>query len=147
MIIGNGIDILEIERIKNVFLKQEHKLVNKILSEKEKIEYNLITKEQNKIVFLAKHFSSKESIGKALGCGINNEFFTFKDITITHDKLGKPMVEKNKTLTNIIRKFFHTTNYEISISISDEQKFVISNAIIYEKTHKIFDIFSTMLKK
>ena len=96
--------------------------------------------------FLAKHFSIKEAIAKAIGCGINNEFLSFKNISITHNKFGKPILSnKNNAITDVIRKFFNTTSYEIFISISDESKFVVSNAIICEKSNNISDAFTTAI--
>lgn len=146
MILGNGIDIIEISRVQKVFEKNSSKLVEKLLSKEEIEEFNLLTDDKNRVFFLAKHFSIKEAIAKAIGCGINNEFLSFKNISITHNKFGKPILSnKNNAITDVIRKFFNTTSYEIFISISDESKFVVSNAIICEKSNNISDAFTTAI--
>ena len=146
MILGNGIDIIEISRVQKVFEKNSSKLVEKLLSKEEIEEFNLLTDDKNRVFFLAKHFSIKEAIEKAIGCGINNEFLSFKNISITHNKFGKPILSnKNNAITDVIRKFFNTTSYEIFISISDESKFVVSNAIICEKSNNISDAFTTAI--
>ena len=148
MILGNGIDIIEISRVQKVFEKNSSKLVEKLLSKEEIEEFNLLTDDKNRVFFLAKHFSIKEAIAKAIGCGINNEFLSFKNISITHNKFGKPILSnKNNAITDVIRKFFNNTSYEIFISISDESKFVVSNAIICEKSNNISDAFTTILRK
>ena len=144
MILGNGIDIIEISRVQKVFEKNSSKLVEKLLSKEEIEEFNLLTDDKNRVFFLAKHFSIKEAIAKAIGCGINNEFLSFKNISIAHNKFGKPILSsKNNAITDAIRKFFSTASYEIFISISDESKFVVSNAIICEKSNNISDAFTT----
>ena len=76
MILGNGIDIIEISRVQKVFEKNSSKLVEKLLSKEEIEEFNLLTDDKNRVFFLAKHFSIKEAIAKAIGCGINNEFLS-----------------------------------------------------------------------
>lgn len=137
MILGVGTDILEITRIKKSFEKRQDKLKQHILSTEEIEEFNLLKNDNNKINFLSKRFVAKEALGKAIGCGINNKYLSLKDITISHDKLGRPFVVKNLKITEAVRKLHHLSNYEILLSIADEKHFATANVILQDVQHTI----------
>ena len=63
MIFGIGTDIIEINRIRNSVISLD-KLANRICTDFEIIEYN---NTDNKVVYLAKKWASKEAISKACG--------------------------------------------------------------------------------
>lgn len=89
MIIGTGIDLTEIERIRQM-LDQHPKMLAKILTPAERDQYDQ-RRGQAQIEYLAGRFSLKESFGKALGTGIGTHF-SFQDASFLDDKLGKPYV-------------------------------------------------------
>lgn len=146
MIIGQGIDILEISRVKDVFLKNPKALTEKILSSQEMFEFQKINSNERKIIFLAKRFSVKEAIGKAIGCGVNNEHLILKDITIHHNSYGKPFVLKNRSITDAVRLFCNASSYNLTISIADTKQYVVSQAIL-EKKAKVSSLFGSILNK
>ena len=123
-IFGIGVDIVDLDRINNIYSKYGNKFVHKILNNNEINSFNL---SKNKISFLAKRFAAKEAIGKALGIGIMNGFL-LKNISIDHDVLGKPIAKLNKR-----KEFELYSNKIIHISISDEKKFAVANALILSK--------------
>lgn len=107
---------------------------------------NLIKNDLNKeidyyyaqiIIFLAKKWSAKESIAKAIGTGIG-EYCKFSDMEIAHDKLGKPIVYlSDKVLKYLATVFFNSnqTNldlkkYQVLLSISDESDKVLTFAVL-----------------
>ena len=137
MILGIGTDILEINRIKKIFIEKPDRLKQHILSKTEIEEFNLLKNDNNKISFLSKRFVAKEALGKAIGCGINNKYLSLKDITISHDKLGRPFVVKNLKITEAVRKLHHLSNYEILLSIADEKHFATANVILQDVQHTI----------
>lgn len=143
MIIGVGVDILEIGRIKKVFLDKEEKLKQHILSRTEIEEFECLKNDNNKINFLSKRFVAKEALGKAIGCGVNNKYLSLTDITVSHDKLGRPFFVKNIKITEAIRKFHHLSNYEILLSIADEKNFAIANVILQDVKHTIMDFLKS----
>jgi len=120
-IFGVGIDIVEVERIKKIQQKHGEKFARKILSNDELKNF---LKEKNKIRFLAKRFAAKEAVGKALGVGIKNGSI-LKNIEIKNDINGKPFVNIKD-----IEKLNMTEKKEIHISLSDEKKFAVANAVI-----------------
>jgi len=89
MIIGIGIDIIEIERIKESVENFGDKFLNKIFTEGELV-YCL--SRPNKYQHLAARFAAKEAIVKALSSGKKNGF-RWKDIEIFNEANGMPFAE------------------------------------------------------
>jgi len=123
-VFGIGIDIVELKRVDQIYSKYGDKFAKKILSNSELKNFQV---SNDKISFLAKRFAAKEAVGKALGIGILNGIL-LKNIFITHDSLGKPLVKINN-----IKKLKSHLNKIIHISISDEKKYAVANAIILNK--------------
>ena len=120
-IFGVGIDIVEIQRIKEIYSRYGERFARKILSNSELRNFY---KNKNKISFLAKRFAAKEAVGKALGVGIKNGSI-LKNIEIKNDLNGKPFVNINN-----IKKLNMAEKKEIHISLSDEKKYAVANALI-----------------
>jgi len=120
-IFGVGIDIVEIQRIKETYSRYGERFARKILSNSELRNFY---KNKNKISFLAKRFAAKEAVGKALGVGIKNGSI-LKNIEIKNGLHGKPFVNINNT-----KKLNMTEKKEIHISLSDEKKYAVANALI-----------------
>lgn len=126
MILGIGVDIIEISRIKKI-QKDNSNFINRIFTEKEVQYFN--TRNMNPEV-IAGNFASKEAISKALGTGIRR--FSFKDIEILRNSLGKPIVnlynEANIIAKQLLTKEF--LNYKIHLSISHNNENAIAYAIL-----------------
>ena len=123
-VFGIGVDIVDLDRIRKIYSKYGVKFAYKILSNNEIKGFNVA---KNKPSFLAKRFAAKEAIGKALGIGILNGFL-LKNISIQHNDFGKPIVIFNKR-----KEFDLYSNKIIHVSISDEKKFAVANALILSK--------------
>ncbi|XBC43536.1 MAG: holo-ACP synthase [Buchnera aphidicola (Meitanaphis flavogallis)] len=124
-IIGIGIDILSITRIKKIMHKLEEKFLYQILSNYELNEYK---KSKNPIVFLAKRFSVKEAASKALGTGIKHGV-KFNNFELYHNHLGKPSLRLLKKAKKIAKNLNINS---IHVSLSDEKSHV-STIVIIEK--------------
>ena len=122
-ILGLGIDIIDIRRIKKNI--NNKKFINKIFTTTE-IKNN---KNKNKEMHYAKRYAAKEAFSKALGTGFRDQL-NFKNIEIKNDKLGKPYITKNITLNKLIKKKFKISKYNIFLSISDEKNYALANVII-----------------
>lgn len=81
MILGSGIDIIEIERVAKTFSTRKKK--ERVFTEKEIERIGELNKAS-----LAGCFSAKEACAKALGTGIRGIAFT--DMEVLKDELGKP---------------------------------------------------------
>ncbi|MGX7420501.1 holo-ACP synthase [Carnobacterium gallinarum] len=105
MIVGIGLDLTEISRIKQAYIKSE-KFAKKVLTEKEWFIFNDF-KGSRQIEFLAGRFAAKEAFSKALGTGIGK--VGFQDIEILNNHYGKPEVTKSPFKGNAFISITHTT--------------------------------------
>ena len=127
MILGTGIDLLKVSRIKKLLDNYGDIFVKKVFSEYEIKKNKNITLKVSKI---AKAFSTKEAFVKALGTGFTKEI-SFKDISLKNEESGKPIIDLSNRVQEYLKK--KTPNgYKtiINVSISDEKEYVISNVII-----------------
>ena len=117
MIIGVGIDMVELERVK-VILERQPKFVDRILTKEEK-EYFLSLSENRKIEWFAGRFSAKEAFSKAYGTGIGGKL-SFQDISILPDGSGKPMIQHSLDIRAHL-SITHTKHYAAAQVILEEQ--------------------------
>ena len=82
MIIGVGVDIIEIYRIQNACNKKS--FLNKIYTQREIDEFD------GRFKSLAGNFAVKEAVSKAFGTGIRG--FDIKDIEVLRNDAGMPYV-------------------------------------------------------
>jgi len=127
MILGTGIDLLKVSRIKKILDKYGDIFIKKVFSEDE-------IKKKKEIIFkvntLAKSFATKEAFVKALGTGFTKQI-SFKDISLKNEQSGKPIIDLSKRAQGYLkRKTPKGYKAIINVSISDEQDYVISNVII-----------------
>ena len=102
MILGTGIDLLKVSRVKKILDKYGDLFIKKIFSDEE-------IKNNKEIIFkvnrLAKSFATKEAFVKALGTGFTKNIF-FKDISLKNEKNGKPFID----LSNRAKKYLKKKN-------------------------------------
>ena len=125
MILGIGTDIIEINRVK-ASVEKNSAFIGKMFTNNE-IKY--FTNRSMSFEVIAGNFSAKEAVSKALGTGIRG--FSFKDIEVLRDELGKPYV----TLYNKANKIANDAVgdngiYKIHLSISHSKENAISYAIL-----------------
>lgn len=124
MIIGIGIDIIEIDRIKNSVDKFGDSFLNKIYTQNE-LDYCLA--KHNKYQHLAARFAAKEAIYKALASGWEKEA-SWKSMEITNEPNGLPVV----TFFGKLKKYL-SDDKDIKISLSHSENYVTGVAIIFRK--------------
>jgi len=129
-ILGTGVDIVKNSRIKES-LKNKN-FISRIYTNS---EISFSKKIKNKTSYYAKRFAAKEAFAKALGTGFRNDL-NFKDISITNNKVGKPIFVINEKLKKIIKKQFNTTSLNFFLSISDEKKYSIAFVILQKKNDR-----------
>ena len=88
MILGVGIDVVQISRV-------EEKLARRVLSTEERILWD---KNRNQS-FLAGRFALKEAFLKALGTGIRS--VSLSDLSFVPDELGAIHLLRNDTVTHL----------------------------------------------
>ena len=129
MIIRNGIDIIDIRRIKKTIDKYNFRFKKKCFTPDE------ISKSETRLKSIesyAKRYAAKEACAKALGTGLARGVF-WKDIEIQNNKFGKPKIKLNNHALKFLKKMTKSDNCSIEVSLSDEKKYAIANVIIYEK--------------
>ena len=97
MILGTGIDIIEVERIEAAYQRFGARFLERILLPSE-LAYCLSHKKPGP--FLAARFAGKEAVSKAFGTGIGAQL-GWQDIEICRRESGEPYVvlrDKGKTL-------------------------------------------------
>ena len=123
MVLGLGIDIIEISRIKKSVDEYGEKFLQKVFTQDE-ISY--CNSKYNKHQHYAARFAAKEAVYKALASGWK-EGLRWKDIEIQNDNSGMPSVKLYGKL-----KSFISNNAELKISISHSDNYVTAVAIIYK---------------
>src|SRR5947207_13396223 len=88
MILGTGIDIIEVSRIRASYEKFGERFLKRILRPEE-IAYCLSHK--NPAPFLAARFAAKEAISKAFGTGIGEQL-GWQDMEVRRKESGEPYV-------------------------------------------------------
>ena len=125
-ILGLGIDIIEIERIKDAIEKNGDRFLSRLFSKKEQ-EYCNQLKNDPSIRFAAR-FCAKEAVAKALGCGFGKEL-TFLDIEIQNNQKGKPEVFLSAQANT------RFNNPQLHLSLSHCKLFANAVVIWENKTH------------
>jgi len=126
-IIGVGVDIVNNNRLKKLI--KNKKFVERIFSKNE-TEYS--EKIRNKLNYFSKRFAAKEAFSKATGFGISKNLH-FKDIEISRDKRGKPIISLNKSSILYLKKKFKVRGFKTNLSLSDEKNYSIAYVIIERK--------------
>lgn len=89
MIYGIGIDMIEIDRIKEA-LNRNSRFAQRVLSDPE-YEIYKCQSAHRQAEFVAGRFAAKEAFSKALGTGIGKTV-TFHNVIILNDDRGKPEI-------------------------------------------------------
>jgi holo-[acyl-carrier protein] synthase len=119
MIYGIGVDIVEVERFRNIIKRRDDKFAKKVLSDK---EYNTYLKSNNKETYLSKCWAVKEAFVKAMGTGFTG-IYKKADISYCSSDNSRPFIELSNDIENEIKNL----NININLSVSDE----VSNAIAF----------------
>ena len=123
MILGTGIDIVEVARIASSYQKFGERFVSRILVPEE-IAYCLAHKRP--APYLAVRFAAKEAVSKAFGTGLGVEL-GWRDIEIRRHQTGAPYVVlhgKGKTL------FESRGAKQLHISLSHADNYAAAMAIL-----------------
>lgn len=118
MIKGIGIDIIELERIKNAVEKYGDNFLAKIYTDKE-IAY---CRKRKTLGYpeLAVRFAAKEAYAKAIGTGIGglgrrSRGVTWKDVEVTNNEFGKPLLSIMGKLDEKAHvSLSHSRNYAVA---------------------------------
>ncbi len=86
MIVGVGIDIVDVSRIDRLLRKYGDQFAGRVLATAERAAFAASSRP---VWFLANRFAAKEALSKALGTGLRYPV-TLHAISVTSDSIGKP---------------------------------------------------------
>jgi holo-[acyl-carrier protein] synthase len=120
MIIGTGVDITEVGRLRKAIEKWGKTFLNRVFTE---IELKNAQSRASFYQHLAGRFAAKEAVFKAMG----NMKLGLKEIQVLNDKNGKPYCQLlNAKNTN--------KDLEVLISISHVKNYAVANAVVTKKS-------------
>lgn len=113
MIVGTGIDIIEISRIKKAIERWGDDFLRHIFNLE---EINYCRRQKDPYQHFAVRFAAKEAVFKAVG----DLKLSWKDVTISHDPDGKPVCT------------YHPEGFskKIHISLSHCKEYAVASAIV-----------------
>ncbi len=120
MIVGTGVDIVQVSRIEKIIKSNRDNFLEKIFT-KEEIAY--IKDKNYNAQTVSGLFAAKEAVSKLLGTGIGK--VNWKHIQLHHDEKGKPYVSL-KGQENLLNSLDMDN---IHISISHEKEYAVAIAI------------------
>ena len=123
MIFGIGTDIVSIPRIAAALARHGEAFAQRILAPQEWAGFSEASQPAR---FLAKRFAAKEAFAKALGTGIRAPV-TWHNIRVTHDELGKPLLNFEPELTELLGRHAICSHH---LSISDEKEMAAAFVVL-----------------
>lgn len=121
-ILGHGIDIVSIQRIRDVLAKGST-FEGRVFSERERAYCRA---KADPIPHFAARFAAKEAYGKALGLGLGPSG-NFSDIEVANDEKGVPSIELSGRAAEI---FAERGGGRIFLSLSHDADSAIASVII-----------------
>ncbi len=126
MQIKSGIDIIEVERIKNSI---DENFLNKVYTENE-IQY-CESKKKNKYQSYAARFAIKEAAFKAISTLIKDKYsISWKNIETVNDETGKPSVKFISLTKEVEKELAKIESIDVSISHLEEYAVATVNILI-----------------
>ena len=120
MKIRTGVDIIEIDRIKQSIEETDGKFCERVYTQKE-IEY-CESKKMQKYQHYAARFAAKEAVLKAISQLLESKFdIEWKEIEVLNDEEGRPFV-------NLLKKGLPIG--EIDISISHCKTYAVASVVV-----------------
>jgi holo-[acyl-carrier protein] synthase len=124
MIRGIGVDIIEIERIRESIQSQGEQFLGKVFTAQE-IAY--CSAKHNSAQHYAARFAAKEAVSKALSTGWAGEF-RWKDVELTNDPSGQPHIVLHGPLreglmgSSVFVSMSHSHSHVVAMVIIDGEK-------------------------
>lgn len=130
MIIGTGIDLIDIRRLEKIIEKHGGRFEKRYFTAAE-IETAQARREAGTyILALAKRFAAKEAAAKALGTGFIDGIY-MSDIEVTNDSYGKPSVTFEGGALGRLKEMTPAgMKAVIHLSLSDEPPYAQAQVII-----------------
>ena len=123
MIIGNGIDIIEIIRLQHSIEKYQGHFLDHIFTKEEQAVAE--NKGELRYAFFAGRWAAKEAVAKALGTGFGSAC-SWTDINISNDELGRPFLTLSGVTAETAKKLGIDAWH---LSISHDREYACASVI------------------
>ena len=120
MILGIGVDLIDIRRVQHLIDRFNNHFLNKYFTSS---EISFCNNRQQRVASFSKIFSIKEAIIKAIS---DKSGMSWHTLEILHDNYGKPIAKINCNKFGLIPN----NNIKVHVTTSDEPPYVISMAVI-----------------
>lgn len=117
MILGIGIDLVELDRLRELI---SERFIDRILSPEEKKQYLNIAAENTKLSYIGGRFAAKEALFKAISKGNGTAYY--RDFSILNHDHGQPYVKSDyfKDSEIIHLSITHTDHYAIAYVVIEK---------------------------
>jgi len=122
VIVGIGIDLVEVERVERLLAAYGERFAERILAQSERPEYKASARQ---VWFVATRFAAKEAVSKALGTGLRRPV-TLHAISVVNDAIGRPELRFHGALPDFLKR---TGVGRIHLSITHEQGLACAMAV------------------
>jgi holo-[acyl-carrier protein] synthase len=122
VILGIGIDIIEVARIEQAFRRHPERFLHRVFTQGE-IAY-CVSSASHCSRRLAARFAAKEATLKAFGLGLRDVKWT--DIEVVRDPLGKPAIRLDGRLAELARERGIT---RLHLSLSHSKDYAIAQVV------------------
>ncbi|MHC4480637.1 MAG: holo-ACP synthase [Planctomycetota bacterium] len=123
MIVGIGVDIVEVERINRAVRRYGDRFVRRIFTEEEARYCRRCARPQQRF---ATRFAAKEAALKALGVGWT-QGARFLDVEVSNDELGAPSVAFSRKALELSRRLGVE---RVHVSLTHHRDFAIAQVIL-----------------
>ncbi len=123
MILGTGVDIVEVERIRRAVERYGERFTGRIFTEREADYCRLAPRPEQRF---ATRFAAKEAALKALGVGWQKGT-RFRDVEVSNDSLGAPSISFGGKAGQISECLGVT---RIHVSLSHHKDFAIAHVLL-----------------
>ncbi len=121
MIVGIGIDIIEVERIASAIERYGDHFLRRIYTDAER--HYCERSQANRLLHYAARFAAKEAFSKAIGTGITSGF-RFRDCGVLNHDSGQPTI----VLTGVLAEQWGT--HRIHLSLSHTRQYAAACVVI-----------------
>ena len=121
---GVGIDVVDVERMKEVLEKQGKAFLDKVFSD---MEVTYCKTHQKSYIHFAARFAAKEAVAKAMRTGWSGAFH-WRDIEVVNDQSGAPHILLSRDVAKALEQFIvhlslsHTDNTVVALVVLESKK-------------------------
>jgi holo-[acyl-carrier protein] synthase len=129
MVVGTGIDLVNIERIEQVMSRWGDIFLRRVFTEQEILRCQ---KNVRPSTCFAARFAAKEAFLKAIGWGLRNGIHWI-DIEVEHDALGKPFLFFRGKVPGVLEALHVRKSF---LTLSHEHPYAVAHVLLEGRGHE-----------